>query len=70
MGDGVHVDNTLEPSQTASECLPYCSIMGRIPVVTMRCARLKFWSISGRVRSGQGSGRDGGAVRRLAHLVV
>ena len=48
------MDNTLEPSQTASECLPYCSIMGRIPVVTMRCARLKFWSISGRVRSGQG----------------
>lgn len=37
---------TFEPSQTASECFPYCSMIGRIPVVTMRCARLKLWSIS------------------------
>lgn len=40
---------TFEPSQTASECFPYCSTMGRIPVVTMRCARLKLWSISAAV---------------------
>lgn len=37
---------TLEPSQTASECFAYCSTIGRILVVTMRCARLKLWSIS------------------------
>lgn len=37
---------TFDPSQTASECFPYCSTIGKIPVVTMRCARLKLWSIS------------------------
>lgn len=40
---------TFEPSQTASECLPYCSTIGRMLVVTIRCARLKLWSISSAV---------------------
>ena len=40
---------TLEPSQTASECFPYCSTIGRTLLVTMRCARLKLWSISAAV---------------------
>ena len=37
---------TFEPSHTASECFAYCSTIGRMLVVTMRCARLKLWSIS------------------------
>ena len=42
---GVYI-RTLDPSHTASECFAYCSTIGRILVVTMRCARLKLWSIS------------------------
>lgn len=39
-------DPTLDASQTARECSPYCSTMGRIFVVTTLCALLKLWSIS------------------------
>lgn len=52
----------LEPSHTASECFPYCSTMGRMSDVTMRCARLKFWSISALVS------RVGGACEALFTL--
>lgn len=37
---------TLEASQTAFECSPYCSTKGSMLVVTMRWARLKLESIS------------------------
>jgi hypothetical protein len=37
---------TFEPSQTFFECSAYFSTIGNILVVTMRCARLKLWSIS------------------------
>lgn len=37
---------TLDASQTALECSPYCSTSGSMLVVMMRCARLKFESIS------------------------
>lgn len=40
---------TFDPSQTALECSAYCSTIGKILEVTMRCARLKLWSISWRV---------------------
>ena len=38
---------TLEASQTERECSPYCSTSGNMLLVTMRCALLKLWSISG-----------------------
>ena len=37
---------TFDPSQTAFECSAYCSTIGKILEVTIRCARLKLWSIS------------------------
>jgi hypothetical protein len=37
---------TFAPSQTSLECSAYCSTIGRILVVTIRWARLKFESIS------------------------
>jgi hypothetical protein len=36
----------LDPSHTAFECSAYCSTIGKILEVTIRCARLKLWSIS------------------------
>lgn len=44
-----------DPSQTASECFPYCSTIGKMSAVTMRCARLKLWSISASVSHGGGA---------------
>lgn len=38
----------LEPSHTFLECSAYFSTTGRMLDVTMRWARLKLWSISGR----------------------
>lgn len=38
--------STFEPSQTSLLCFAYCSTIGRMLVVTMRCALLKLWSIS------------------------
>ena len=41
-GDMGGRSNTLDPSQTFLECSAYCSTMGRMLVVTIRCARLKL----------------------------
>jgi hypothetical protein len=37
---------TFDPSQTVLEWSAYCSTIGRMLDVTIRCARLKLWSIS------------------------
>jgi hypothetical protein len=37
---------TFEPSHTSRECSAYCSTIGKMLDVTIRCARLKLWSIS------------------------
>lgn len=37
---------TFDASQTDFECSPYCSTSGNMLVVTIRCALLKFESIS------------------------
>lgn len=39
-------EDTFDPSQTSLECSAYFSTTGSMLVVTIRCARLKLWSIS------------------------
>ena len=46
---GIGRDLTLAPSHTSLECSAYCSTIGRMLVVTIRCAREKLLSISGRM---------------------
>lgn len=40
-------ETTFAPSHTSREFSAYCSTNGKILVVTIRCAWLKLWSISG-----------------------
>ena len=44
------VITTFDPSQTSLLCFAYCSTIGKILLVTMRCALLKLLSISWSVR--------------------